>query len=85
MCAALAFIAIGLIIIHYYKRGIVGLIFATIIAFRMRRQAAVKVWVITIILFIVAIAAEDLSLIEQPRNNTATNLLTISSKFAFEG
>lgn len=64
----LVFIGVGLVVIRYYMRGFLGIAFAAVIAYRMKRSASVKSWVITIIIFIIALAVEDLAMEEKPGN-----------------
>ena len=71
MCGFLLLVSIGMILTHYYLRAAIGFTFALIIGFRVRNAASLKAWVITVVLFIVAVALVDLDPVEKSNRETS--------------
>jgi hypothetical protein len=64
----LVILVVGMLTIHEYLRSAEGLAFAVIIAFRTKKPASVKVWVITIVLIAIGLLLIDLDPVEVAQN-----------------
>jgi thiol:disulfide interchange protein len=68
MALFLIILVVGELVMHLYLRSALGFALAVVILFRIRKSASIKSWIITIIIFAIAVAIMDLYVTESKGN-----------------